>query len=68
MAFYDEDGTTKLGATHRVQEGGRAEPPEVSAKEGYTFVGWIDIDTGKSATFDNIRKNTRLRAYYEKNY
>lgn len=67
VAFYDEDGTTKLGATHRVQEGGRAEPPEVSAKEGYTFVGWIDIDTGKSATFDNIRKNTRLRAYYEKN-
>lgn len=67
VTFFDEDGTTKLGATQRVHEGGRAEQPDVPAKDGFTFVGWIDMDTGKSAIFDNIRKNTRLRAYYEKN-
>ena len=64
VTFYAEDGTTRLGDIQRVNEGGRAEQPQVPAKDGYEFVGWIDMDTEKSTTFDNIRKNTRLRAAY----
>ena len=67
VAFYAEDGVTQLGKTQRVAEGGRAEQPTVPGKEGYTFIGWIDIDTGKSSTFDNVRKNLRLKALYEPN-
>lgn len=65
VAFYAEDGETQLGKTQRVAEGGRAEQPAVPEKEGYNFIGWIDFDTGKSAIFDNVRKNLKLIAVYE---
>ena len=65
VTFYDEDGETQLGKTQRVAEGGRAEQPDVPVKDGYNFIGWIDADTGKSAIFDNVRKNLRLIAVYE---
>ena len=64
LTFYAEDGTTELGLPQRVAEGGRGVQPSVPTKEGYVFIGWTDIDTNKSATFDNIRKNTRLKATY----
>lgn len=67
VTFYAEDGETILGNMQRVAEGGRAEQPIVPSKQGYTFIGWIDMATGRSTTFDNITKDLNLRANYVQN-
>ena len=67
VTFYAEDGTTILGDVQRVSEGGRATQPTVPSKQGYTFIGWLDMDTLRSTTFDNITKDMRLKARYVQN-
>lgn len=62
--FYDEDGETLLGDIQYVAAGGRATQPTLKAKAGFTFVGWIDMETDKNTTFDNIQKDMRLKAEY----
>ena len=47
--FYQEDGTTQIGADVMTAYGTMPVAPDadVPAKEGYTHIGWTDIDSGK---------------------
>lgn len=75
VRFFDVDPETnepteQLGKTWRVAEGDRAEQPNVPQKEGYRFIGWMlrrDDGTLVSTTFDNVRGNLDLQAFYQKN-
>ncbi len=64
VQFFAEDGITPLSEVQYVKEQGRAVVPALDTKDGYDFVGWVDKDTGKVATYDNIRKDTSYVAYF----
>lgn len=61
--FYDKN-EVQIGDVQYVVEGGRATQPAVPNVSGYTFVGWIDMETGRNTTFDNVSKDLRLKAEY----
>ena len=64
--FYDRSEVL-LGDVQYVPAGGRATQPPIPNVAGYTFVGWIDMDTGRNTTFDNVSKDLRLKAEYVAN-
>ena len=64
VVFYDEDGETQISVQY-VKENGRAKQPNYPVKSGYTFVGWIDMDTGLNASIEGIKKDMRLKAEYQ---
>lgn len=57
VIFEDWDGTVL--SRQRVPYGEAAVAPEDPEREGYTFIGW-------SKDFDEITKNLKIRAQYEK--
>lgn len=66
VVFLDSDGN-RLGDPQNVAHGGRAVQPALPTKEGYSFVGWRDRDTGSMSTFDNVQKDLTLEAVYAAN-
>ena len=66
VVFLDSDGN-RLGDPQNVAPGGRAVQPALPTKEGYSFIGWRDRDTGSMSTFDNVQKDLTLEAVYAAN-
>ncbi len=63
VLFLDENGNM-VGDAQYVPSGGKPAQPTLPTKSGYEFIGWMDKDTNKFSTVDNISKNTTLIATY----
>lgn len=65
VRFYSAN-LTSLGGLQRIKHGQNAVVPNAE-KEGYTFLGWKNLNTGEIESTENITKDCSFVAQYSRN-
>lgn len=63
---FDPDGGDSSAAPEEYPAGSVVPLEPIATKEGYTFVGWEDADTGEIVTEVKLDENKLVRAKYKK--